>query len=276
MSRGSGAGNPYKRGVTGSNPVAPTRSEQQKTVPHLRKRGHGTVLCSPAGYGCSRPTATSCAQYAPNSVGVIVAAPSHAACDNFLYGFKGARLRRCARPRQLARVSCSRQRMPVWVATCADERETIARRGSPGLCPQWAAALPAAFARERTARAAAARAAAARALPGTCPSPRTRRNATTGDQAVHERPGGRLRRASPLPEKSGALPPDPRPSLGDEQPPVIPSPGQAKALRPNPRDRQGRAALVPAGRPLPPPENRAKLAGCPTEGMTSPPVSLCL
>jgi hypothetical protein len=42
-------------------------------VPHLRKRGWGTIRCSPAGYGCSRLTAVGYAQYAPKSVGVIVA-----------------------------------------------------------------------------------------------------------------------------------------------------------------------------------------------------------
>lgn len=34
----------------------------------------GVVFCSPAGYGCSRLTATGCAQYAPKSVGLVVAA----------------------------------------------------------------------------------------------------------------------------------------------------------------------------------------------------------
>src|SRR5208283_5728113 len=34
----------------------------------------GTVFCSPAGYGCSRLTATGCAQYAPKSVGLVGAA----------------------------------------------------------------------------------------------------------------------------------------------------------------------------------------------------------
>jgi len=31
-------------------------------------------MCSPADYGCSRLTAAGCAQYAPTSLGVIVAA----------------------------------------------------------------------------------------------------------------------------------------------------------------------------------------------------------
>src|SRR5689334_8417053 len=34
----------------------------------------GYRLCSPAGYGCSRLTATSCAQYAPKPVGLVVVA----------------------------------------------------------------------------------------------------------------------------------------------------------------------------------------------------------
>jgi len=34
----------YKRGVTGSNPVAPTITNLRETVPHLRKRGEAPSL----------------------------------------------------------------------------------------------------------------------------------------------------------------------------------------------------------------------------------------
>jgi hypothetical protein len=45
----------------------------QKIAPHLRKCGEAP-FCSPAGYGCARPTAADCAQYVPKLVVVIVAA----------------------------------------------------------------------------------------------------------------------------------------------------------------------------------------------------------
>jgi hypothetical protein len=69
-------------GIPKSGPIRPGQPPNVKTSPGPSSKDGaspaetrwGTVFCSPAGYGCSRLTATSCAQYAPKSVGVIVAA----------------------------------------------------------------------------------------------------------------------------------------------------------------------------------------------------------